>query len=71
MSPQYATKLEQAGRSLNAWQAELKLSWGLIFFGGCILALSLLDVWLRIEQSTRLASWLILDSYFDQQTIHA
>ena len=60
MSPQYATKLEQAGRSLNAWQAELKLSWGLIFFGGCILALSLLDVWLRIEQSTRLASWLIL-----------
>jgi hypothetical protein len=60
MPPQYTAKLEQAGRSLNAWQAEIKLSWGLMFFGGCILALSFLDVWLRIEQSTRVASWVIL-----------
>ncbi len=60
MSTQYAAKLEQIGRNLNQWRAELKLSLGLAAIGGWIWALGLLDVWLRMERPARLATWCIL-----------
>jgi len=60
MSSQYVAKLEQIGRSLNLWRAELQLSLGLAVIGGWVWALGLLDVWLRMERSARIATWVVL-----------
>lgn len=60
MSSHYVAKLQQIGRSLNLWRAELKLSLGLAVIGGWIWALGLLDVWLRMERSARVATWFVL-----------
>ncbi|RFC46267.1 MAG: hypothetical protein DVB28_000103 [Verrucomicrobia bacterium] len=60
MSSQYVAKLEQIGRSLNLWRAELQLSLGLAVIGGWVWALGLLDVWLRMERSARIATWFVL-----------
>jgi hypothetical protein len=60
MPSPYAAKLEQAGRSLNLWRAELQLSLGLAVVGGWVWALGLLDVWLRMERPARVTTWVVL-----------
>ena len=60
MSSQYVAKLDQVGRSLNLWRAELKLLFGATVVGGWLWLLGLLDVWLRLERSARLTSWCVL-----------
>ena len=60
MSSQTVARLEQIGRSLNFWRAELQLSLGLAVIGGWVWALGLLDVWLRMERSARIATWVVL-----------
>lgn len=60
MSSQYIAKLEQIGRTLNLWRAELQFSLGLAVIGGWVWMLGLLDVWLRMERPARVATWTIL-----------
>ena len=60
MSSQCVAKLEQVGRNLNLWRAELQCALGLATAGGWLWVLGLLDVWLRLDQSARLTSWCVL-----------
>jgi hypothetical protein len=60
MSSEYVMKLERIGRNLNRWCAEQKLSVGLAVIGAWIWTFGLLDVWLRIDRSARIATWTIL-----------
>ena len=59
MPPQYLAKLDQIGKSLNRWRAELKLTLGLAVIAGWVWALGLLDLWLRIDRPGRLVTWTI------------
>ncbi len=60
MPPQYLAKLEQIGKCLIRWQAELKLTLGLAVIAGWVWALGLVDLWLRLERTDRLVTWSIL-----------
>ncbi len=57
--PQFSAKLEQIGRLLNRWRAELLLTLGLAVVGGWVWTLGLLDVWLRMDRPARLATWVV------------
>jgi hypothetical protein len=57
MPPQYPATLRQIGKSLNRWKAELRLTLGLAVIAGWVWALGFLDLWLRISQPGRLATW--------------
>ena len=59
MPPQFLAKLDQIGRALNRWSAELKLTLGLAVIAGWVWALGLLDLWLRIDRPGRLVTWVI------------
>jgi hypothetical protein len=59
MPPQYLAKLDQIGKCLNRWRAELKLTLGLAVVGGWIWIFGLLDLWLRIDRPGRFATWSI------------
>ncbi len=59
MPPQYLAKLDQIGRCLNLWRAELKLTLGLAVVTGWVWLFGLLDLWLRIERPGRLVTWSI------------
>ena len=60
MPPQYLAKLDQIGKSLIRWKAELKLTLGLAVIGGWVWALGLVDLWLRLEKTDRLVTWSVL-----------
>ena len=60
MPPQYLAKLEQIGRSLIRWKAELKLTLGLAVIGGWVWALGLIDLWLRLDRTDRVVTWSVL-----------
>ena len=60
MPPQYLAKLEQIGKCLIRWHAELKLTLGLAVIAGWVWALGLVDLWLRLERTDRLVTWSIL-----------
>lgn len=60
MPPQYLAKLEQLGRCLIRWKAELKLMLGLAVIGGWICLLGFIDLWLRLERPDRIVTWSIL-----------
>lgn len=60
MPPQYLAKLDQIGKSLIRWKAELKLTLGLAVIGGWVWALGLVDLWLRLERTDRLVTWGVL-----------
>ena len=57
MPPQYLAKLDQIGKCLNRWKAELKLTLGLALIGGWVWMFGLLDLWLRIDRPGRLVTW--------------
>ena len=57
MPPQFLAKLDQIGRALNRWSAELKLTLGLAVIAGWVWALGMLDLWLRIDKPGRFATW--------------
>ena len=57
MPPQYLAKLDQIGKCLNRWKAELKLTLGLAVIGGWVWMFGLLDLWLRIDRPGRLVTW--------------
>lgn len=60
MPSNFLDRLEQIGRNLVRWRAELKLTWGLAAILGSIFLLGLIDFWLRLDRSNRLATWTIL-----------
>ncbi len=60
MPPQYLAKLDQIGKSLIRWKAELKLTLGLSVIAGWVWALGLVDLWLRLDRTDRLLTWTIL-----------
>ncbi len=60
MPPQYLAKLEQIGKNLIRWQAELKLTLGLTVIAGWIWLLGFVDLWLRLDRPDRLVTWSIL-----------
>lgn len=60
MSSKYTAKLQQIGYSLNLWRAELKLSLGLTIIAAWVWTLGLLDIWLRMDRTPRIATWLVL-----------
>ena len=60
MPPQYLAKLDQIGKRLIRWKAELKLTLGLSVIVGWIWALGLLDLWLRLGRTDRMVTWTIL-----------
>ena len=60
MYPHFVTKLDQIGRNLVRWAAELKLTWGASAVAAWIFLLGLLDLWLRLDRSNRLATWSVL-----------
>ena len=60
MPPQYLAKLDQIGKSLIRWKAELKLTLGLAVIVGWVWALGLVDLWLRLDRSDRLITWTVL-----------
>jgi hypothetical protein len=60
MPPQYLAKLEQLGKSLIRWKAELIVTLGLAVIGGWIWALGLVDLWLRLDRTDRLITWSVL-----------
>lgn len=59
MSPDTITHLHEVGRSLNRWKAELKLTLSLTFITLWLCVLGILDLWLRVDRTTRLIAWLI------------
>ena len=60
MPPQYLAKLDQIGKSLIRWRAELKLTLGLSVIAAWIWALGLVDLWLRLERTERVVTWCML-----------
>ena len=60
MPPQYLAKLDQIGKSLVRWKAELQLTLGLAVIAGWVWALGLVDLWLRLDRSDRLITWTVL-----------
>ena len=60
MPPQLLAKLEQLGRSLIRWKAELKLTLGLSVIFCWVWLLGLVDLWLRLERTDRMVTWTIL-----------
>jgi len=60
MPPQYLTKLNQIGKSLVRWRAELKLTLGLAIIAGWIFLLGCVDLWLRLDKTDRMITWSIL-----------
>ena len=60
MPPQYLAKLDQIGKSLIRWKAELKLTLGLSVIAAWIWALGLVDLWLRLERTERVVTWCVL-----------
>ncbi len=58
--PQYLAKLEQVGKTIIRWKAELQLTLGLAIIGGWIWALGLVDLWLRLDRTDRLVAWMVL-----------
>ena len=60
MPPQYLAKLDQIGKSLIRWKAELKLTLGLAVIAGWVWALGLVDLWLRLDRSDRVITWTVL-----------
>lgn len=60
MLPQYLAKLDQIGKSLNRWQAQLKLTQGLAIMAGAIFLLAVVDLWLRLERLDRVITWSML-----------
>src|SRR5881394_4098973 len=60
MPPQLLAKLDQIGKSLTRWQAQLKLTLGLVVIVGWVFALAILDLWLRLERVDRVVTWSIL-----------
>ncbi len=60
MPPQYLAKLEQIGKNLVRWKAELKLTLGLAVIAGWVWALGLVDLWLRLERTDRIVTWTVL-----------
>ena len=60
MPPQLLTQLKKIGRQLILWKAELKLNFGLAIMLGWIWALALVDLWLRLDRSERLVTWIPL-----------
>jgi hypothetical protein len=58
--PNLLQRLEQLGRTLLRWRAELKLTWGLAAIAAWVFLLGMVDLWLRLERSNRLAAWTIL-----------
>ena len=60
MPPQYLAKLEQIGKNLIRWQAELKLTLGLSVIAGWVCLLGFVDLWLRLDRPDRVVTWSIL-----------
>ena len=60
MPPQLLVKLEQIGKSLIRWKAELKLTLGLSVIIGWVWVLGLVDFWVRLDRSDRMVTWTIL-----------
>lgn len=60
MPSNFLNYLEQIGRSLVRWRAELKLTWGLATITGWVFLLGLFDLWLRLDRQNRFATWVIL-----------
>src|SRR5688572_19410503 len=60
MPPQSLAKLDQIGKSLTRWQAQLKLMLGLVVITGWIFVLAIVDLWLRLERTDRVIFWSIL-----------
>jgi len=60
MPPQYLAKLEQLGKNLIRWQAELKLMLGLAVIAGWVCLLGFIDLWLRLDRPDRVVTWTIL-----------
>ena len=60
MPPQYLAKLDQIGKCLVRWQAELKLTLGLAVIAGWVWMLGLVDLWLRLDRPDRMVTWTVL-----------
>ena len=60
MPSNFLDHLEQIGRNLVRWRAELKLTWGLSAVIGWIFLLGLTDLWLRLERTDRVITWIVL-----------
>jgi hypothetical protein len=60
MPSQYLAKLEQIGKKLIRWQAELKLTWGLAVIAGWVCLLGLIDLWVRLDRPDRVVTWSVL-----------
>ncbi|MEI6072299.1 MAG: hypothetical protein WCS31_10940 [Verrucomicrobiae bacterium] len=60
MPPSYLAKLDQIGRRLIRWKAEVKLTFGLSVIAGWIWVLGLVDLWLRLGRTDRMVTWSIL-----------
>jgi len=60
MPPQLLAKLEQIGKSLILWKAELKLTLGLSVIICWVWVMGLVDLWLRLERTDRMVTWTIL-----------
>ncbi|MEA3212662.1 MAG: hypothetical protein QOE70_5719 [Chthoniobacter sp.] len=60
MPPQFLAKLDEIGKSLIRWQAELKLMLGLAVIAGWVCLLGFIDLWLRLDRPDRLVTWTVL-----------
>jgi len=60
MPPQYLAKLDQLGKSLTRWKAELQLMLGLAVIAGWVFVLGFVDLWLRLDRPDRIVTWTIL-----------
>ena len=60
MPSNFLDRLEQIGRNLVRGRAELKLTWGLSAVIGWVFLLGLTDLWLRLERTDRVITWIVL-----------
>ena len=60
MNPKFLANLDQIGRNLVRWSAELKLTWGLAAITGWVFLLGLIDLWLRLDRLDRVVTWSVL-----------
>ncbi|MEO0452698.1 MAG: hypothetical protein AAFY98_01005 [Verrucomicrobiota bacterium] len=56
----YKTKLLEIGKTLNRWKAELIITSGLAIIGSWIWTFGLVDLWLRVDRSGRLVTWVVM-----------
>ena len=60
MDPKLTSTLEKVRRRMTAWQAMVKLKWGLAAICGALFIAGWVDLLVRLEQAGRVGAWIPL-----------